>query len=301
MISNYQTPQNLTPDTQTPDTYKTEVFIMTINEPRIRAMLRQADKVAANGKLSAAEELYQEIIAEAPDSADAWAGLGEVSGNEAAQEEAFNKALDLDPDNRRALLGLAQLHGEEIDLPEDELDPEPNPKPESQPHPADEVIYDLVCYRHPNKETSLRCYTCGKPICIDCAKKTAVGYACPDCIRELEDKYFNSQTSDYIVAPLLAVVLGLISGAILTLIGSMIGGFFLFIILFFAGGAVGSFIGGIIKRAIGRRRGRYLPIIIAVITIAMTILPSLLLGGFNILAVGIFLFVAIPAIYYQMR
>lgn len=274
---------------------------MTINEPRLRAMLRQADKVAANGKFSAAEELYQEILAEAPDSADAWAGLGEVSGNEAAQKEAFNKALDLDPDNRRALLGLAQLDGEEIDLPEDELDPEPDPKPEPQPHPADEVIYDLVCYRHPNKETSLRCYTCGKPICIDCAKKTAVGYACPDCIRELEDKYFNSQTSDYIVAPLLAVVMGLISGAILILIGSMIGGFFLFLILFFVGGAVGSFIGGIIKRAIGRRRGRYLPIIIAVITITMTILPSLLLGGFNILAVGIFLFVAIPAIYYQMR
>ena len=43
------------------------------------------------------------------------------------------------------------------------------------------------------------------------------------------------------------------------------------------------------------------PALGAVIIIAMTILPSLLLGGFNIIAVGIFLFVAIPAIYYQMR
>ncbi len=271
---------------------------MSINGPRLRAMLRQADKVAANGKLSAAEELYQEIIAEAPDSADAWAGLGEVTTGESAQEEAFNKALELDSDNRRALLGLAKLRGEEIDMPEPE--PEPEPEQEPEPEPADETKYHLYCYRHPNRETSLRCYTCGKPICIDCAKKTAVGYACPDCIRELEDKYFNAQSSDYIVAPILAFILGLIGGVVLTFLGS-IGGIFLWFILIFAGGAVGSFIGNMIKRAIGRRRGRYLPIIVAVIMIGTTVAPSLLLGGFNIIVVGIYLFVAIPAIYYQMR
>lgn len=273
---------------------------MSMNQPRLRAMLREADKVAANGKRSAAKELYEEILAEVPDAADAWAGLAEVTIGDVAQEEAFNKALELDENNRRALIGLAQLRGEEIDLPEPE--PEPEPKlPAQTPEPVDETAYDLVCYRHPNKETSLRCYTCGKPICIDCAKKTAVGYACPDCIRELEDKYFNSQTSDYIVAPIVAFILGLIGGVILTLLGSF-GGLFLWFILAAAGGAVGSFIGGIIKRAIGRRRGRYLPIVVAVVTIVATILPSILVGlGFNLIVLGIYLFFAIPAIYYQMR
>ena len=276
---------------------------MSINQPRLRAMMRQADKVAENGKRSAAEELYQEIITEAPDAADAWAGLGEVSVEEAAQEEAFNKALELDPDNRRALLGLAQLRGEEIDLPEEEPAPKPAPKPvvTAVPEPDDEdpIEYDLNCYRHPSTETSLRCYTCGKPICMKCAKKTAVGYACPDCIRELEDKYYNSQTSDYLVAPIVAFVLGLIAGVALTFLGA-IAGFFFYMILFFAGGAIGSFIGGITKRSIGRRRGRSLPLIVAVVVIMATFLPGLVLG-FNFIAIGIYLVIATPAIYYQMR
>ncbi len=274
---------------------------MSISQPRLRSMLRQADKVAANGKRSAAKELYEEIIAEVPDAADAWAGLGEVTIGDDAQEEAFNKALELDENNRRALIGLAKLRGEEIDLLGLEPDPKPKAEPVQSPEPVDEAVYELACYRHPNKETSLRCYTCGKPICIDCAKKTAVGYACPDCIRELEDKYFNSQTSDYIVAPIVAFILGLIGGVVLTLLGSF-GGIFLWFILAAAGGAVGSFIGGIIKRAIGRRRGRYLPIVVAVVTIVATILPSILVGlGFNLIVLGIYLFFAIPAIYYQMR
>ena len=175
---------------------------MSISQPRLRSMLRQADKVAANGKRSAAQELYEDILAEAPNSADAWAGLGEVGANDAAQEEAFNKALELDPDNRRALIGLAKLRGEEIDLPEETPEPEPKPVPVEPEEPEDETVYEFVCYRHPNRETSLRCYTCGKPICMKCAQKTSVGYACPDCIRDLEDKYYNSQSSDYIVAPI---------------------------------------------------------------------------------------------------
>ncbi len=275
---------------------------MSISKPRLRSMLRQADKVAANGKRAAAEELYQEIIAEAPDSADGWAGLGEVSGGEAAQEEAFNKALQLDPENRRALLGLARLRGEEVELPEEEEEkPEPEPKPVSTAvsPSTDETEYDLYCYRHPKRETSLRCYTCNKPICMSCANKTAVGYACPDCIRELEDKYYNSKSSDYIVAPIVAFILGLLGGIALTFLGA-IAGFFFYIILFFAGGAVGSFIGGLTKRAIGRRRGRYIPIVVAVVAVIATLLPGLVLG-FNFIAIGIYLFIAMPAIYYQMR
>ena len=49
---------------------------MSMSSPRIRSLLRQADKVAASGKRSAAEKLYRQIIEEAPETAPAWVGVG---------------------------------------------------------------------------------------------------------------------------------------------------------------------------------------------------------------------------------
>jgi membrane associated rhomboid family serine protease len=41
-----------------------------------------------------------------------------------------------------------------------------------------------VCYRHPNRETNVRCSNCGRPICTDCMTVTPVGMRCPDCARQ---------------------------------------------------------------------------------------------------------------------
>ncbi len=279
---------------------------MSISQPRLRSMLRQADKVAANGKRSAAEELYRQITEEAPESAAGWAGLAGVLLDPTEKEQAYEKALALDPENKAALIGLAELRGEPIpEFPEVEETPEPEPEPEPLPEPTavtpdeDEEEYVYYCYRHPNRETSLRCYTCGKPICIDCARKTSVGYSCPDCLRELQDKYFNATTVDYIVAPLVAVVLGLVGGVLIGIVGALTG-FLFWIIMFFVGGAAGSFVGGVTKRTIGRRRGRYLPMIVAVIIVVTTILPVLLMGG-GFIGMIIYLVTAVPSVYYQMR
>ena len=40
-----------------------------------------------------------------------------------------------------------------------------------------------VCYRHPNRETGVRCSNCGRPICPDCMTSTPVGMRCPECAR----------------------------------------------------------------------------------------------------------------------
>jgi membrane associated rhomboid family serine protease len=37
-----------------------------------------------------------------------------------------------------------------------------------------------TCYRHPDRETGLRCSRCGRPICGECAVPAAVGQLCPD-------------------------------------------------------------------------------------------------------------------------
>jgi len=41
-----------------------------------------------------------------------------------------------------------------------------------------------VCYRHPSRQTGVRCSNCGRPICPDCMTPTPVGMRCPECSRE---------------------------------------------------------------------------------------------------------------------
>lgn len=36
------------------------------------------------------------------------------------------------------------------------------------------------CYRHPDRETGIRCTRCERPICPDCMVNASVGFHCPD-------------------------------------------------------------------------------------------------------------------------
>jgi membrane associated rhomboid family serine protease len=41
-----------------------------------------------------------------------------------------------------------------------------------------------VCYRHPSRETYVRCTRCDRPICPDCMNVASVGHQCPECVAE---------------------------------------------------------------------------------------------------------------------
>lgn len=52
-----------------------------------------------------------------------------------------------------------------------------------------------VCYRHPSRETYLRCSRCDRPICPSCMHDAAVGHHCPDCVAEARRSQRTARTA----------------------------------------------------------------------------------------------------------
>ncbi|MDX1614402.1 MAG: B-box zinc finger protein [Candidatus Promineifilaceae bacterium] len=312
---------------------------MTVDAPtpRIRSLLRQAARAADAGKRTAARQLYQQIIEEAPETPAAWIGLARVTDDPHLSEAHLRRARTLDPstassaetedvvldkDPAPEATEPRDWHYERKLEKEDETAPdeaESSPvdgnaaEPEAQASPGptvrttrvgDQVRHDVIaenetlfCANHPGRTTGLRCNRCGKPICSSCARPTPVGYRCPQCIREQEDVYFTARPVDYLIALIIATPLAFLSGFLALRLG--------FFVIFLSAIA-GTLIGRIAFRAVGRRRGRWLPHLVAGIVCAGGVLPGLavLLGGgglFGLIWIGLYVVIATGSAYWQLK
>jgi hypothetical protein len=124
----------------------------------------------------------------------------------------------------------------------------------------------LYCYRHPSRETMLRCNNCGQPICAQCAILTPTGYRCPECVRGQQKKFNTAGVLDYVFAPVMAVVLSFIGSYIVQFLG-----FFTIFLAPIAGGIIAEGV----KLVIRNRRSKTLFYIIAG-AVVLGALPMLL-------------------------
>ncbi|HEY5629587.1 MAG TPA: hypothetical protein VIR16_08760 [Candidatus Limnocylindrales bacterium] len=91
----------------------------------------------------------------------------------------------------------------------------------------------LFCYRHPDRETWVRCGRCDRPICTQCAMQGPVGFRCRECGRPVRDP-MSSFTPTQLLGGL-AVSFG---GGLLTALIANRFGFFALFVAFFAGGLI---------------------------------------------------------------
>jgi len=127
------------------------------------------------------------------------------------------------------------------------------------------------CAVHPERDTELRCNRCERYMCVDCAKRTPVGYTCRECVRGHENKFYQGTLIDYA----LVAAVSAIGGALTVFVTSLAGGFLL--IGFIIAPAIGGSTAQIALQITGRRRGRQSGFVSA---------GALLLGG---IAAAIFL------------
>ena len=172
---------------------------------------------------------------------------------------------------------------------------------------TDDVMY---CANHPGVETRLRCNRCGKPICLKCAQLTDVGYRCPECIRSVQNTYFNAKSSDNLIAFGVALAVAAIAAPIAAILFRIVPFFFLSIIIaVMVGGTAGGILSQIIRRAVDKRRSREMQyyalggIIVGVlIGIGVTaVILGIPMGAFLSISMAIFVVLAASSTYRLLR
>ena len=169
--------------------------------------------------------------------------------------------LALDPENPIAREGLKAL---QADVRAAEPAPAATPAAETAPTwPVlryEEGVAVYACAYHPDRETTLRCNRCGKPICPDCAVLTDVGYRCPECVRALEGRFYRATPQHVITSLVAAAGLGLVAGVVGVLVAAFIGFWSILVAPALAGAVAEG-----IWRAGARHRARHLNLYAALV------------------------------------
>ncbi|HZM24509.1 MAG TPA: hypothetical protein VFC02_22370 [Anaerolineales bacterium] len=160
----------------------------------------------------------------------------------------------------------------------------------------------LYCYVHPNRETSLRCNNCNRPICASCAIRTPTGYRCRECVRERQKTFETSEWYDYVLGFIVAAILSAIAAFLVTLIGGI--GFFGWFLIAAGAPTAAVVIAEGVRAVTKRRRSRALFMTVAA-GVILGALPVILFqvltqNFFGIVFQIIYLIIATPVVYTRL-
>jgi hypothetical protein len=160
----------------------------------------------------------------------------------------------------------------------------------------------LYCYVHPNRETSLRCNNCNRPICAACAIHTPTGYRCKECVKGQQKVFNTSEWYDYISGFIVAAILSAIAAFLVTLIGGI--GFFGWFLIAAGAPTAAVAIAEGVRLVTAKRRSRplFLTVAAGVMFGALPVMLFQVLSTnlFGVLFQVIYLVIAVPVVYSRL-
>jgi hypothetical protein len=160
----------------------------------------------------------------------------------------------------------------------------------------------LYCYVHPNRETSLRCNNCDRPICAQCAVRTPTGYRCRECVRGQQKVFNTSEWYDFVGGFVVAALLSAVGAFLVTLVGGI--GFIGWFLIVLGAPTAAVVIAEGVRLVTRKHRSRSLFITVAV-GVVLGAVPIILvqllrLNMFGILFQVVYLVIAVPVVYSRL-
>jgi hypothetical protein len=271
----------------------------------VQVLIQEGHDALRHGNAYEARKRFRQAIELEPENIDALIGMVDSLLPYKDKRDHLIRILDLDPNNAEARARLeeveARLANGEVLAPK----PKPEPLPASDTHPTSTSteIEVLCCYRHPDRETGLRCTQCGNPICAECARSALVGQLCPDCARERRPPNYQVTAANLAVAAVTTLVIsGILSFLVVWILGR-----FLFIGIIAAmilGPAVARLIVRLLDYITRAKRGKSLQLAVGIsfgVGITPMLVLTLLVQPTAALILLLFGFTAITTTMYQLR
>jgi hypothetical protein len=226
---------------------------MTESTPTSDFQQRITAAVAA-GDTVAARNAHRDWLQAEPDNVAALVGLARLLPIVAERERLVTRALAIDPHSADALAAHADIQQWKAQGVHIVTVPRFAPTqqlPEEVPPPAPAPV--VMCPKHPANEATLRCHSCGAPLCVQCAIPNEVGHLCAECRDQRIPERYRSTRAQQITSALVGALLAIIIPLPLSLLlGIPFIGPFVFLL---GGGLVGNVSAQLCERLL-RKRGR---------------------------------------------
>lgn len=194
----------------------------TTSVDAVDLLVQEGRAAALAGDTFAARERFRRATELEPESAEAWFGLSGVVPILAERRACLQRALALDPGLAEAQICLADV--ERLLAQGLSLAParRPGDAAPALSGAAELPVAPVMCYRHPRRETGLRCVQCSRPICGWCVQIADVGQLCPDCRLGRRPRNYQVSAGNLIAAGLAGLAAGLGGAALVVLVISRI-------------------------------------------------------------------------------